>query len=285
MFVQDVSFPITLASSRKISVHPTAIVSASATLGEGTTIGPRVIIQDNAVIGKHCIIEANAVIESAVSMGDHNYIGYGAIIGNKPQDLKYVGESSQVVIGSHNQIREYATINRGTKNGGLITRIGDHNIIMSYAHIAHDCQIRNHVVVSNACNMAGHVVVEDWATIGGVVAIHQFVRVGTMSMVGAHSMLNKDVPPYCTVAGNPAYLYGLNNERLRRNAVPAFERSMLKKLYQALFQRGLPLEHVQTQLTADIAQSYAALTLLSFMKETQRGHYKVASQKENPCQV
>lgn len=284
MFIQDVAFPIKLPSTRKTTIHPTALIASTAILGEGTVVGPRVIIEDNVVIGAHCTIEANAVIESAVVMGDHNYIGYGAIIGNRPQDLKYAGESSQVVIGAHNQIREYVTINRGTKGGGLITRIGDYNIIMSYSHVAHDCQIMNHVVISNACNMAGHVVLEDWATVGGVVAIHQFVRVGTMSMVGAHSWLNKDVPPYCTVVGNPAYLYGLNSERLRRNAVSASDRILLKRIYHAFFQRGVSGENIQAQMAEEINHSLAGQTMLSFVQETRRGHYKVASQKDKLCQ-
>lgn len=284
MFIQDVAFPIKLPSTRKITIHPTALVAPSAILGEGTVVGPRVIIEDGAIIGAHCTIEANAVIESSVTMGDHNYIGYGAIIGNKPQDLKYVGESSRVIIGSHNQIREYATVNRGTQGGGLVTRIGDHNIIMSYVHVAHDCQIYNHVVLSNACNLAGHSIIHDWATLGGLVVVHQYVRVGIMSMVGAHSMINKDVPPYCTVVGNPAYLYGLNNERLRRHAVPSSERIMLKRFYYALFQRGLTISQIETEMRSALDQSGLVRTMYEFMQESRRGHYKVASKKERLCQ-
>lgn len=284
MFIQDVAFPIKLPSTRKTTIHPTALIASTAILGEGTVVGPRVIIEDNVVIGAHCTIEANAVIESAVVMGDHNYIGYGAIIGNKPQDLKYQGESSQVIIGSHNQIREYVTINRGTRGGGMLTRIGDDNIIMSYSHIAHDCHIGNHVVISNSCNMAGHVIVGDWATIGGMVGIHQFVRIGTMSMVGGFSKIIKDVPPFFIVEGNPALLYGLNSERLRRNVVSKQERRVLKKIYIDFAQQSMKIEDIQDRIDNASKQTFAVKALIDFLKESERGCYRVVSQKVKACQ-
>ena len=219
-----------------VRIHDTAIVDPAAELASGVEVGPYAIVGPGVSIGANSRVGPRVLIEKDTSLGTDCRVGNGAVLGTDPQDLKYEGEETVLRIGDRTVIREFATVNRGTASSGR-TVVGSDCLLMAYSHIAHDCEIGNHVIVSNATNMAGHVVIEDWAFISGLVAIHQLVRIGAHSFVGGGSRISQDVPPYCKVVGNPsAKLYGLNTVGLERRGIPAEVRRRLKRTYRILFQ-------------------------------------------------
>ncbi|MFQ5918067.1 MAG: acyl-ACP--UDP-N-acetylglucosamine O-acyltransferase, partial [Candidatus Binatia bacterium] len=191
-------------------IHATALVDPGAELDLDVEVGPYSIIGPKVKIGKGTRIKSHVVIEGNTTIGEGNLIFQFATIGSIPQDLKYKGEDSQLIIGSYNVIREYASLNPGTTGGGMVTRVGDRNLLMMYCHIAHDCTIGNHSVIANGATLGGHVIIEDYVIAGGLVGIHQFVKVGTASIIGAGSMVSKDIPPYCNATGDRVRLRGLN---------------------------------------------------------------------------
>ena len=225
----------------RVALHPTAIVDRSAELGDGVEVGPFAIVGPSVRIGADTRIGPRALIERDTVVGDGCSIGNGAVLGTDPQDLKYEGERTSLVVGDRTVIREFATLNRGTAASGR-TIVGSDCLLMAYSHIAHDCELGNHVIVSNATNMAGHVSIEDWAVISGLVAIHQFVRIGAHSFVGGGSRVPQDVPPFCRVVGNPSpKLYGLNTVGLERRGLSADVRRRIKSAYRILFQSDIAL--------------------------------------------
>jgi len=222
-------------------VHPTAIVNRSAELGDGAQVGPYAIVGPSVRIGANTRIGPRVLIERDTVLGSGCDVGNGAVLGTDPQDLKYEGERTFLEVGDRTVIREFATLNRGTAASGR-TVVGSDCLLMAYAHIAHDCELGNHVIVSNATNMAGHVSIEDWAVISGLVAIHQFVRIGAHSFVGGASRVPQDVPPFCRVVGNPSpKLYGLNTVGLERRGLASDVRRRLKSAYRILFQSDIAL--------------------------------------------
>lgn len=222
-------------------LHPTAIVDRSAELGDGVEVGPYAIVGPSVRIGPNTRIGPRVLIERDTVVGSGCTIANGAVLGTDPQDLKYEGERTFLEIGDRTVIREFATLNRGTAASGR-TVVGSDCLLMAYSHIAHDCELGNHVVVSNATNMAGHVAIEDWAVISGLVAIHQFVRIGAHSFVGGASRVPQDVPPFCRVVGNPSpKLYGLNTVGLERRGLSTEVRRQLKSAYRILFQSDIAL--------------------------------------------
>jgi UDP-N-acetylglucosamine acyltransferase len=196
-------------------IHPTAVIHPKAELHETVQVGPYAVIGEHVRIAAHTVVGAHVVIDGWTEIGEGNHIFPGAVVGTEPQDLKYSGAPSQVVIGRGNRIREFVTINRAT-NEGEATLIGDHNLLMAYTHVAHNCVIENQVVITNAVSLAGHIHIESQARIGGMVGIHQFTRIGRLAMVGAMSRVDRDVPPYMLVEGHPARIRGLNLVGLRR---------------------------------------------------------------------
>jgi UDP-N-acetylglucosamine acyltransferase len=196
-------------------IHPTAIVHPQAQLHPTVQVGPYSIIGERVKIGAGTIVGAHVVIEGWTEIGEHNHIFPGAAIGLEPQDLKFDGSISLVKIGDHNRIREYVTINRAT-HAGEETRIGDHNLLMAYVHVAHNCVLADHIVIANGVALAGHVEIESRAVIGGVLGVHQFVRIGRLAMLGGMSRIDRDVPPYMLVEGNPCRIRVLNQVGLRR---------------------------------------------------------------------
>ena len=201
-------------------IHPTALVDASAQLGDEVDVGPWAIIGPQCTIGNGTQIAARATLERNVRIGERVQIGIGAILGGDPQDLKYRGEETWVDIGDDTSVREYATINRGTAHS-ITTSVGRHCFLMSYVHLAHDCHIGDHVIISNGTQLAGHVTVEDKATISGLCAVHQFSRIGRHSFIGGCSRVAQDVPPFVRAVGNPIKLFGLNSVGLRRTGFEA----------------------------------------------------------------
>ncbi len=222
-------------------IHPTAVIHPKAELHETVQVGPHAVIGEHVRIAAHTVVGANVVIDGWTEIGEGNHIFPGAVLGTEPQDLKYNGAPSQVVIGRGNRIREFVTINRAT-NEGEATLIGDNNLLMAYAHVAHNCVIENQVVITNAVALAGHIHIESQARIGGMVGIHQFTRVGRLAMVGAMSRIDRDVPPYMLVEGHPARIRGLNLVGLRRAKGMEGSLPLLREVYRLLYRSGLPLE-------------------------------------------
>jgi len=220
-------------------IHPTAIVDAGAELGEGVSIGPYSIVGPNVKLGDNCELMSHAVVTGNTTMGSGNRVFPFSSIGQIPQDLKFHGEPSEVVIGDDNQIRENVTINAGTEGGGMVTRIGSNNILMAYTHVAHDCILGNNIVLANCATLAGHVEVDDQAIIGGLSAIQQFVRIGKLAMIGGMSGVTKDVAPYCLLAGGyRSSLSGLNVVGLKRKGFNATQVGRLKEVYRILLQES-----------------------------------------------
>ena len=216
-------------------VHPTAIVAPGARLAADVAIGPYCVIGDRVEIGAGAALAAHVVVDGRTTIGAGTRIFPFASLGQEPQDLKYCGEDSALVIGGRNTIREYVTINPGTTGGGLVTRIGDDCLFMVGAHIAHDCQIGDHVIMANNATLAGHVVIEEYAFLGGLSAVHQFVRIGRHAMIGGMSGVERDVIPYGQAMGNRARLTGLNIIGLQRRGFSREDIQALRNAYQFLF--------------------------------------------------
>lgn len=253
-----------------VKIHPTAIVHPDAELGEGVEVGPYSIIAGTVKIGDRTVVGARVTIEGHTTIGEECEIFTGAVIGSVTQDKKYDGGTSFLKIGSRNKIREYVTINPGTKEG-TETVIGDDSLVMAYAHVAHDCLIGNFVTLANAATLAGHVTVEDRAIIGGLSAVHQFVRIGTLAIVGGCSKVVQDVPPYMMADGHPAVVHGINSVGLDRAGISKEEKAALKKAYKILFRSGLTVKNSVAKIQKEISPTSSIETLLHYLKDSKRG--------------
>ena len=251
-------------------VHSTAIIDSEANVAPGVAVGPYSIIGPGVSVGRGTVLGPHVLLERDTTVGEQCQIAKGAVLGSDPQDLKYEGEPSQLIVGDRTVVREYATLNRGTRASGKTT-VGSDCLIMAYAHVAHDCEIGNHVVLANAVNMAGHVVIEDWAIVGGLTAIHQFVRIGAHSFCGGGSRVPQDIPPYLKVAGNPVKAYGLNNVGLERRGVSEDVRRALKQTYQVLYQSKLTLMRSLDIAEKEVEQIPEVRHLLTFIRSSERG--------------
>ena len=261
---------VTPDAGSETRIHPTALVDPTAELGAGIDIGPWAIVGPGVTLGDRCEIGPRVLIERDTVLGQDCRIANGAVLGTDPQDLKYKGEESVLEIGDRTVIREFATLNRGTAASGR-TLVGSDCLLMAYSHVAHDCELGSHVILSNAVNMAGHVVVEDWAIVGGLTPIHQFVRIGAHAFVGGGSRIPQDVPPYCRVAGNPPKLYGLNAVGLERRGLSDETRAALKRTYRLLFQSGQTLTQALKTAEAEAPAIPEVLHLLGFIRASERG--------------
>jgi len=250
--------------------HPTAIISKKAKLGEGVSVGPYSIITDCVEIGPDSKIGAHCVIDGNTKIGSNCEIFTGAVVGSRPQDLKFKGEKVFLEIGSDNIIREYCTLNPGTGDEGR-TCVGNGNLLMAYSHIAHDCLIGDECIIANSGTLAGHVTIEDKAVIGGLVAIHQFVHVGTLSIIGGCSKVVQDIPPYSTCDGHPARVYGLNLIGLRRQKFSKESVENLNRAYKILFNSGFTTRHALENLETEIKDSAEVNYLINFVKRSERG--------------
>jgi UDP-N-acetylglucosamine acyltransferase len=239
--------------SKRLStlVHPTAVIHPDAELHPTVRVGAYAVIGSQVKVGANTEIGPHVVIDGWTEIGERNRIFAGAAIGLDPQDLKYDGSSTRVQIGHDNLIREYVTVNRAARSGGM-TVIGDQNLLMAYVHVAHDCVLENQIVIANNVSMAGHVHIESRATIGGVLGIHQFVHIGRMAMVGGMSRIDRDVPPFMLVEGNPSRVRSLNHVGLKRAGLVDDENGntfqLLKKAYRILYRSGLTLNHALEEL-------------------------------------
>ncbi|MGH7858505.1 MAG: acyl-ACP--UDP-N-acetylglucosamine O-acyltransferase [Candidatus Binatia bacterium] len=252
-------------------IHPTAIVAPGATIHDTAEIGPYSVIGAEVRIGADTRVGPHVVIEGRTTVGDRNRIFQFSSIGAIPQDLKYHGEATELVIGDDNIIREFTTLHIGTEGGGGVTSVGDRNLLMNFSHVAHDCHIGSRVVLANGATLAGHVVVEDYVIVGGLAAVHQFVRLGESSMLGGGAMVVQDVPPYCVVQGDRAGLVGLNVEGLRRRGFSAEALKQLRATYRLLFRSGTPLREAVAKARAELSGAPEVDRLVGFIEASKRG--------------
>jgi UDP-N-acetylglucosamine acyltransferase len=250
-------------------IHPTAVVDARAELGPEVVIGPYAVIGPGVEVGESTEIQAHAVIEKDTTVGRGCLVGYGAVLGAAPQDLAFAGAPSRVEIGDATRIREYVTVHRATQPGG-VTRIGARCFLMSYVHVAHDCEIGDDVVIANAVQLAGHVRVGHHAWIGGQTPVHQFVRIGEHAFVGGGSRVPQDVPPFARVAGVPLKLYGVNAVGLRRAGYPPDVRLALQHAFRQLFRSDRTVSDALRLLQAE-PQPPEVRRLLEFVATSERG--------------
>jgi UDP-N-acetylglucosamine acyltransferase len=252
-------------------VHRTAVVARGAELAAGVSIGPYAIIGAQVRIGAATRVGPHAVIEGHTTIGVDNQIFQFAAIGAITPDLKYRGEDSQLVIGDRNSIREFATLHPGTAVGGMITRVGDDNLLMPYTHVAHDCRLGNHIVMANGAQLGGHVTVQDYAVFGALVGVHQFSTIGESVMLGAGAMVPLDVPPFCNATGDRAVLHGLNVVGLRRRGFGDETISLLKRAYRIMFRSGLKVADAVARIRAEVPRAPEVDRFLAFIESSPRG--------------
>ena len=252
-------------------IHPTAVISPDARIADDARIGAYTVVGEHVEIGARCEIGSHCVFKGPTTLGPANRIYSFASIGDDPQDKKFAGEDTRLEIGAGNTIREYCTINRGTTQDEGITRIGDDNWIMAYAHIAHDCRLGSHIIMANGSTLGGHVHVDDYAMLSAFAAIHQFCRVGAHSFVGAYGGIGKDVPPYVLVFGQPPAPRGINSEGLSRRGFTADQIRNLKEAYRVLYRSESRLAEAREQLEALVAEQPELRILVEFIDKSERG--------------
>jgi UDP-N-acetylglucosamine acyltransferase len=252
------------------TIHPTAIISDQARLGENVQVGPGVIVGDGCEVGDNCVLDARAVLERNVRLAPGVRVGIGTVLGGDPQDLKFKGEETWVEIGEGTRIREYTTINRGTSQS-FRTTVGKNCFLMSYVHLAHDCHLGDGVIISNGTQLAGHVTIEDRAILSGLVAVHQFVKIGRHSFVGGCSRVAKDVPPFLKAVGNPVKLYGLNSVGLQRAGFDEGVIRELKRAYRLFFRSELNVSQAMERAATELPRSPEVEHFLRFLEGSDRG--------------
>ncbi len=252
-------------------IHGTAIVAPEARLGDGVTVGPYSIIEGRVGIGAGTHIGPHVVIRAFTPIGRGCRVFQFAVLGEIPQDLKFKGEESRLVIGDDNTIREFATMHRGTAGGGGLTSVGRGNLFMAYTHVAHDCHVGNGVIMSNNATLGGHITVEDHAILGGLSAVHQFCRIGRHAFIGGCSAVHRDVPPYAMAVGNRAKLVGLNQVGLKRAGFSFQDLHNLKQAYEILFLSDLNQKEAMEQIRREIPGDSNIQHLLHFLETSERG--------------
>ncbi len=251
-------------------IHPTALIEPSASVGSGVSIGAYSVIGAEVEIGDGTVIGPHVVIEGPTRIGRDNRIAQFVSLGGAPQDKKFAGERTELIIGDRNLIREFATINRGTGDGGGVTRIGNDNWLLAYVHIAHDCQVGNQVVFANNATLAGHVEVGDFVILGGFTGIHQFCKIGAHAFAGMGSLINADVPPFVIVAGNYAKPRGINSEGLKRRGFDAERIGAIKRAYRTVYVAGKPLSEARERLAEQASTSSDVAGMLEFIERSER---------------
>lgn len=254
-----------------MSIHPTAIVDKGAELGAGVQVGPFAVIGPHVVLHDEVIVGAHSVVSGPTVIGARSHIFHHAVIGEDPQDKKYKGEPTRLEVGSDNVFREFSTANRGTVQGGGLTKIGNGNLFMAYSHVAHDCVVGDNCVFANAASLAGHVEIQSGVVLGGLSGIHQFTRVGACAMVGGGGMVAQDVPPFTIAQGDRARLFGLNIVGLRRNGYRLEVIQALRNVYRELFHQGTPLRIALEQAREVYAEVPEVMEMVRFIEASKRG--------------
>jgi len=255
----------------KTKIHSTALVDAKAEIDAQVEVGPFCIVKPGVRIRRGTKLVSHVIVEGSTEIGENCVVHPFSSIGFAPQDLKYKGEHTRLVIGNNNIIREYVTIHRASVGGEGITSIGNNNFLMAYVHVAHDCRIGSHVIMANAATLAGHVLIEDHAVIGGLVAIHQFTRIGSYAMVGGFSGIGQDIPPYMVASGARAKLFGPNTVGLKRHGFPDATVNGIKKAYKILFREKRTLKDALKKIQEDIPATDEIRHLIEFIEKNKRG--------------
>jgi len=255
-------------------IHPTAVIHADASIGADCHIGPFSTIGSDVVIGDRVRLESHVVIDGRTNIGNDNHIFPFVSIGHAPQDLKYAGEPTSTEIGSRNQIREFVTIHRGTVGGGGHTKIGDDNLLMAQAHVAHDCQLGNNIIMANAATLAGHVEIADRANVGAYSGVHQFCRVGLEAFIGGYSVVVKDAPPYAIIQGNHAKCYGLNKVGAKRRGYKPETIEKLNQAFRLLLSSKLNTTQALERIHDEIGDCPEVKILTDFIESSKRGVVK-----------
>src|ERR1700723_1507659 len=257
------------------NIDPRAIVSPSAKLGTNITVGAYAVVGDEVELGDGCRLDHHAVVQGPARLGKKNHVYPFSVIGGDPQDLTYRGERVSLEIGDANEFREFSTVNRGTVKGGGVTRVGSHNLIMSYAHIGHDCLIGDHTIFVNGGTLAGHVTVEDYATIGAFCPVQQYCRVGKYAYIGAHTVITQDVPPFSKVASpRDSRCYGVNTIGLERQGFSAERIENIEKAYRLLLRSKLNTSQALEKMRETLAGSEDVLSLIRFIESAENGLVK-----------
>ncbi|PIQ38705.1 MAG: acyl-[acyl-carrier-protein]--UDP-N-acetylglucosamine O-acyltransferase [Lysobacterales bacterium CG17_big_fil_post_rev_8_21_14_2_50_64_11] len=251
-------------------IHKSACIDPDTRIAPDVRIGAFCVIGAGVEIGNGTVIGPHVVIDGPTRIGRDNRIHAFAALGGEPQDKKYHGEPSRLEIGDRNTIREFVTFNRGTDDDQGVTRIGDDNWIMAYVHIAHDCVVGNHTVFANASSLAGHSLIDDWVILGGFTLVHQFCQIGAHAFTAMGSVVNRDVPPFVTVAGAYAQPHGINSEGLRRREFSSERIQAIKRAYRTLYKSGLPLAEARAQIAQQAEHSSDVRLLLDFIDRSQR---------------
>ena len=256
-------------------IHATALVDPKAQLAENVSVGAYSVIGPDVVIGAGTQIGAHTIIEGHTTIGADNIIGHHILLGGVPQDKKYAGEPTQLVIGDRNTIREFCSFHLGTTQDEGITSIGDDNWIMGYVHLAHDCRVGNHTILASNAQFAGHVQIQDWAIVGGMSGVHQFVKIGAHAMIGGGSILLKDVAPYVMIGGSPSAAFGINSEGLKRRGYTPEQIAAIKRAYKMVFRQDLTIEQaveaIDVAAQADPANSGVMHLMSDFLRISDRG--------------
>lgn len=256
--------------NEKPRIHPTAILDPSVEVESGVVIGPYCVLGKNVRLGAGSELYAHVVIEQNTRIGKGCQIHSGAVIGGPPQDTKFGGEDSSVIIGNYNILRECVTIHRATGDGNA-TRIGDHNMLMAYAHVAHNCEIGNHVTMASYAGVSGHVIIEDYANLGGIVGVHQHCRIGTLVMIGGLSGVAQHIPPYMLAEGRPARVYDINKVGLKRAGIPRKVLNELHQAYKLLYRSNLNRSQALEAIEQDIEKSPELEHLMKFFYSSRNG--------------
>ncbi|MBI5100242.1 MAG: acyl-ACP--UDP-N-acetylglucosamine O-acyltransferase [Nitrospirae bacterium] len=252
-------------------MHPTAIVDPKAEIDSGAEIGPYCIVGGGVTIRRGTRLFSNVIVDGCTEIGENCLIYPFATIGLPPQDLKYKGEDTKLIIGGNNIIREYVSIHKASVGGDGVTAVGSNNFFMAYVHIAHDCKVGSGVIMANCATLGGHVIVEDAVVLGGLAAIHQFARIGRNAMIGGLTMVRQDVPPFMICSGSEAKLFGPNSIGLKRHGFTDAEISALKSAYKILFRQKLPLNKAIEKVRAEIDPNRHVDHLLHFIEQSKRG--------------
>jgi UDP-N-acetylglucosamine acyltransferase len=251
-------------------IDPLAIVAADAVIDEGVHIGPYSVIGSGVRIGAGTWIGPHAVINGPTTLGCDNKVFQFASIGDAPQDRKYAGEPTRLEVGDRNVFREFSSINRGTAGGNQVTKIADDCLFMAYSHVAHDCVVGSHCVLSNCTALAGHVELGEWVILSGYAGVHQFCRIGAHAFLANNAAVTRDVPPYLLVAGSPAEPKGINSEGLKRRGFDAAQIANIKNAYRVFYRSGLKLAEAVQQLRSQAATQSELLPFVDFIGASER---------------
>ena len=257
------------------AIDPRAIVSSNARIGNGTRVAAFAVVGDGVEVGEDCVLEPHAVVRGPASIGRKNIFDSFCSVGGDPQDLKFSGERTELVVGDANHFREFSTVSRGTTQGGAVTRIGSHNLFMAYSHVAHDCVVGSHTVFANGATLAGHVIIDDYASVGAFSPVHQFCRVGRYAYIGACTVVTQDVPPFSrVVTERETHCYGVNTVGLERRGFDRERLQTIEGAFRLLLRSKLNTSQALEQIRAQLNGSPDIRELVEFIESAERGLHK-----------